>query len=87
MPSDAFATKKAISSAKASRRYTIRQAHQAKPDPDEFSVKAGGVDAGLESFFATVPLRRAKDDIPRLSEVYPKYDFEANLSQKEVNST
>ena len=86
-PSGAFAAKKAVASAKASRRCTIRQVHQAKPDPDEFSAKAGGVDAGLESFFAAVPLRRVTDDIPRLSEVYPIYNFEANLPQKEANLT
>lgn len=87
MPSDAFAEKKAVALAKASRRCTIRQVHQAKPDPDEFSATAGGVDAGLESFFAAVPLRRVTGDIPRLSEVYPKYDFEANLWPKGANST
>ena len=85
-PSGAFAAKKAVASAKASRRCTIRQVHQAKPDPDEFSAKAGGVDAKPENFFATAPLRRVTDGIPHLSEIYPKYDFEANLWQKGANS-
>ena len=87
MPSGAFAAKKAVASAKASRRCTIRQVHQAKPDPDEFSAKAGDVDAGLESFFAAVPLRRVKDDIRIPWETHPVYDFEANLPQKEANLT
>ena len=87
MPSGAFAAKKAVASAKASRRCTIRQVYQAKSDPDEFSAKAGGADAGLESFFAAVPLRRVKDGIPRHSETYPTYNFEANLPQKEANLT
>ena len=78
MPSDVFAAKKAVASAKASRRCTIRQVHQAKPDPHNSLAIIANDDAKLESFFATVPLRRVTDDIRIPWETHPVYDFEAN---------
>ena len=43
-------------------------------------------DAVPENFFVAVPLRRVADDIHLPSGTHPKYDFEANLWQKGVNS-
>ena len=86
-PSGAFAAKKAVASAKVSRRCTIRQAPQAKPDAYRLSAIVANDDAVPENFFAAVPLRRVKDDISRLSGTHPKCDFEVNLSQREVNLT
>ena len=87
MPSDVFVTKKTVSLPKVSRRCTIRQAPQAKPDAYRLSAIVANDDAGLESFFAAVPLRRVADDIQLPSGTHPKYDFEANLWQKGVNLT
>lgn len=86
MPSDAFASKTVILSTKDFVRCTIDPKHQAKPDFYSSSATVANDDAKLENFFATAPLRRVTDGIPHLSEIYPKYDFEANLWQKGANS-
>ena len=78
MPSDAFAEKTTILLATVFRRCTIRQAHQAKPDPHNSSATVANDDAKLENFFATAPLRRVTDDIRIPWETHPVYDFEAN---------
>ena len=87
MPSDVFASKTVILSTKDFVRCTIDPKHQAKPDFYSSSATLANDDAVLESFFAAVPLRRVTDGIPRHSETYPTYNFEANLPQKEANLT
>ena len=78
MPSDVFASKTVILSTKDFVRCTIDPKHQAKPDPHNSLAIIANDDAKLESFFATVPLRRVTDDIRIPWETHPVYDFEAN---------